>query len=338
VNGPDVFPKAAEGGRFNPFTAHHSRFFMGRQEGVSIMTAIKRIGFIGLGNMGFPMAGHLVRAGFDVTVHDIRLEAVKAFLAEHGGRAAASLVEAAHGMDAVITMLPDDRVVRKVVLGEGTEDCLAAGLARGAVVVDMSTCNPTATRSLAEALEPRGIGVVDAPVMGGVVFARDASLDIMAGGEAALVERLGPLLKALGRNVLHCGGVGSGHALKALANYVNACALITVIEAMTIGRRFGLDPQLMADALTTMCAGRNHPVQKKVAPHVLTRRYATGMAMGFIAKDVKIAMDAAKALGAFAPLGERVSELWSAAAKKLGPERDHTEIARYWEEATGIRL
>jgi len=238
----------------------------------------------------------------------------------------------------VITMLPDDKVVRKVVLGDGSENCVAAGLARGAVVIDMSTCNPSATRSLAEALKPRGIDVVDAPVMGGVIFAKDATLDIMAGGETALVERVKPVLSALGRSVIHCGGTGTAHALKALANYVNACALINAIEAMTIGRRFGLDSKLMAEALTTMCAGRNHPVEKKVVPHVLTRKYGTGMAMGFIAKDVRIAVETARSVGAFAPLGERVSELWSAAADKLGADLDQTEIARYWEEATGVRL
>jgi 3-hydroxyisobutyrate dehydrogenase len=302
------------------------------------MNTIKKIGFVGIGNMGAPMAGHLVKKGFDVTVYDIRPEVVKTFVAQHGGRGAASLVDAAHGMDAVITMLPDDKVVRQVVLGDGSENCIAAGLGRGAVVIDMSTCNPTATRSLAEALQPRGIGVVDAPVMGGVIFAKDATLDIMVGGEPALVDRVKPVLAAIGRNIIPCGGTGTAHAMKALANYINACALINAVEALTIGKRFGLDAKLMAEALIPMCAGRNHPIEKKVIPHILTRQYGTGMAMGFIAKDVKIAVDTAKSIGAFAPLGERVSELWSAAVEKLGPDLDQTQIARYWEEATGVKL
>jgi 3-hydroxyisobutyrate dehydrogenase len=302
------------------------------------MNTIKKIGFVGIGNMGAPMAGHLVKKGFDVTVYDIRPEVVKTFVAQHGGRGAASLVDAAHGMDAVITMLPDDKVVRQVVLGDGSENCIAAGLGRGAVVIDMSTCNPTATRSLAEALQPRGIGVVDAPVMGGVIFAKDATLDIMVGGEPALVDRVKPVLAAIGRNIIPCGGTGTAHAMKALANYINACALINAVEALTIGKRFGLDAKLMAEALIPMCAGRNHPIEKKVIPHILTRQYGTGMAMGFIAKDVKIAVDTAKSIGAFAPLGERVSELWSAAVEKLGPDLDQTQIARYWEDATGVKL
>ncbi|HEX6005312.1 MAG TPA: NAD(P)-dependent oxidoreductase, partial [Burkholderiales bacterium] len=256
----------------------------------------------------------------------------------HGGRAARSLAEVGAGAHAVITMLPNDKIVRKVVLGEGSENCVAANLESGAVVIDMSTSDPTGTRGLAAALKPRGIAVIDAPVMGGVVFAKDATLDIMVGGEPELVECCRPLFAALGRSVIHCGGIGTAHALKALANYVNACALINSIEAMTIGRRLGLDPQLMADALTAMCSGRNHPIEKKIVPQILTRKFATGMAMGFIGKDLRIAVDTAQAIGGFAPLAERVSELWSDAVEKLGYELDQTEIARYWEEANGVTL
>jgi 3-hydroxyisobutyrate dehydrogenase len=209
------------------------------------MSPIKRIGFIGVGNMGNPMAGHLVRAGFDVAVFDIRPEMAQTFLAQHGGRAAASLAEVGGDADAVITMLPDGKAVQKAVLGDG----VAAVLKRGALVIDMGTCNPTDTRALHEELAPRGIGVIDAPVMGGVVFAKDATLDIMVGGDEDLVERVRPVLAAMGRSVTYCGAVGSGHAMKALANYINACALINAIEALTIGKRFGLDPQKMAEAL-----------------------------------------------------------------------------------------
>jgi 3-hydroxyisobutyrate dehydrogenase len=299
---------------------------------------IRKVAFVGVGNMGTPMAGHLVKAGFDVMVFDIRTEIADAFVAQHGGRAARSLAEVGEGAQAVITMLPNDKIVRQAVVGDGSENCVAAGLAAGAIVIDMSTSDPTGTRGLAAALRPRDIPVIDAPVMGGVVFAKDGTLDIMVGGDKALVERCRPLFEAMGRSVIHCGEVGTAHALKALANYVNACALINAVEAMTIGRRFGLHPKLMADALTAMCSGRNHPIEKKIVPHVLTRKFATGMAMGFIGKDLRIAVDTAKSIGGFAPLAERVSELWSDAVEKLGYDLDQTEIARYWEEANGVTL
>lgn len=301
------------------------------------MKKIRKVGFIGVGNMGNPMAGHLVKAGFEVAVFDIRAETTNAFVAQHGGRAAVSLADVAHGADAVITMLPDDKVVRKAIVGDADEGA-AAALAEGALVIDMSTADPVGTRALSATLEPRGIGVVDAPVMGGVVFAKDATLDIMTGGDAVQVERCRPLLEAMSRSIIHCGSVGSGHAMKALANYINACALINAIEAMTIGKRFGLDTKLMADALIPLCAGRNHPIEKKVIPHILSGRHATGMAMGFIAKDVRIALNTAKSIGAAAPLAERVSELWTAAAEKLGADLDQTQVARYWEEASGVKL
>jgi 3-hydroxyisobutyrate dehydrogenase len=301
------------------------------------MTTVKRIGFIGIGNMGSAMAAHLVKAEFEVAVYDIRPETVEIFVAQHGGRAASTLEDVARGAHAIVTMLPDHHIVAKAVLGDGAPGA-AAALARGSIVIDMSTSDPEATRTLAGALQAQGLECLDAPVMGGVVFARDATLDIMVGGDAAVLERCRPLFAALGRTVLHCGPIGAGHALKALANYVNACALINVVEAVVAGKRFGLDPEFMTKALIPLCAGRNHPAEKKVLPHVLTRKYGTGMALGFIAKDVRIALDTARAHGGFAPLAERVSELWTAAAEKLGPGVDQTEIARYWEEAAGVSI
>jgi len=294
---------------------------------------IHTIAFIGIGNMGGPMAGHLARKGFRLAVFDLRRDLVERFVAEHGARAATSPADAANGADAVITMLPNDKIVRAAILGENGA---ASGLTSGAVVIDMSTSDPSGTRTLAADLAQRGIACVDAPVMGGVVFAQDATLDIMAGGEPAVVERCRPVLETLGRSVMLCGGIGTGHAMKALANYVNATALINAIEAMAVGAKFGLDPEFMAKALVPMCAGRNHPIEKKVLPHVLTRKYGTGMALGFIAKDVKIAHDMAVNSGAFAPLAEKVSALWSDAAGKVGATVDQTEITRYWEAANDV--
>jgi 3-hydroxyisobutyrate dehydrogenase len=294
---------------------------------------IKKISFIGVGNMGNPMAGQLVKKGFDVTVFDARAETTRAFVAEHGGKAAA-LADAGRGADTVIFMVPDDKVVRQVLFGDG----LAGHLARGTTVIDMSSSAPAATVAIGKDLASRGIGYVDAPVMGGVVFAQDATLDIMAGGEPALVERCRPLFEAMGRKLYICGALGSGHMLKSLTNYINACALINTLEAMVIGRKFGLDSQVMAYAIDAMCNGRQHPIVKKVVPHVMTRTYGTGMAMQFIAKDVKIAVETAKSIGAAAPLAEKTAELWAAGCAQLGGTRDQTEIARYWEEATGVKL
>ncbi len=298
------------------------------------MTPIRKIGFIGVGHMGGPMAGQLVKKGFEVTAFDLREGALHAFAAEHGGKTAATLADAGRGADAVIFSLPDDKVVRQVLFGDG----LADHLARGTVAIDMSSSAPAGTVAIGSELVQRGIGYIDAPVMGGVVFAKDATLDIMAGGDPAAVERCRPLFEALGRKLYRCGALGSGHMLKSLTNYINACAFANTLEAMVIGRKFGLDSQVMAEAIEAMCNGRQHPIAKKIVPHVLTRKYGTGMAMQFIAKDVKIAVDAAKSIGAAAPLAEKTAELWTAACEQLGGTRDQTEIARYWEDAAGVKL
>jgi 3-hydroxyisobutyrate dehydrogenase len=295
---------------------------------------IRRITFIGVGNMGNAMAGQLVKKGFDLTVFDVRQETAQAFVTQHGGKAAKTLAEAGQGADAVIFMVPDDKVVRQVLFAER----LADALARGTMVIDMSSSAPEGTLAIGQDLGRLGIDYVDAPVMGGVVFAKDASLDIMAGGDAALVDRCRPLFEAMGRKLYVCGPLGSGHVLKCLTNYINACAMINTLEAMTIGAKFGLDSGVMADAIEAMCNGRQHPIAKKVVPHVLTRKYATGMAMQFIAKDVKIAVDSAHSIGAAAPLAEKTAELWAAACEQLGGKLDQTEIVRYWEDASGVRL
>ena len=298
------------------------------------MSPIKKISFIGVGNMGNAMAGQLVKKGFDVTVFDARAETAQAFVNQHGGKAAATVADAGRGADAVIFMVPDDKVVRQVLFADG----LADSLTRDATVIDMSSSAPEGTIAIGKDLGARGIGYVDAPVMGGVIFAKDATLDIMVGGEPALVDRCKPLFDAMSRKLYVCGPLGSGHVLKCLTNYINACALINTLEAMTIGAKFGLDSGVMADAIEAMCNGRQHPVAKKVVPHVLTRKYGTGMAMQFIAKDVKIAVDSAHSVGAAAPLAEKTAELWAAACEKLGGKLDQTEIVRYWEEKSGVKL
>jgi 3-hydroxyisobutyrate dehydrogenase len=299
------------------------------------MTPISTIAFVGLGNMGAPMASHLVAKGFALSLYDRRPEIAHAFAADHGGRVAATLADAASGADAAICMLPDDKAVGEVVLGPGG---LASALGSGTIIVDMGTSHPRATIEIGMMLAARGIRYVDAPVMGGVVFAKDATLDVMAGGSDEDIARCMPIFAAVGRQVFRCGGLGCGHALKALANYVNASALVSVIEAIAIGRKFGLDSNVMADALVHMCAGRQHPLEKKVIPQVLTHKFSTGMALGLIAKDVSIAANFGRSIGAMTPLVDRVCEVWGEAEVAIGGDADHTEVARLWEQRNGVTL
>ncbi len=293
------------------------------------MTARPRIGFVGLGNMGRPMAENLLKAGFELAVAD----ADPGHLAGLGARAAlpASLVELGRLCDIAITMLPDGKIVRKVLLGDaGSNDGVLAGLAAGSLVIDMSSSAPVGTRALGTDLAARGIALVDAPVSGGVKRAIDGTLAIMVGGEAADIERARPLLAAMGRDIFPTGALGSGHAMKALNNYVSAAGLAAAAEAVLVGERFGLDPGVMVDILNAS-TGRNNATENKLKQFILPKRYAAGFTMGLMAKDLRTALETAEATATPAPLAAACIAMWNAAEARLGGAADHTEIARYLE-------
>jgi 3-hydroxyisobutyrate dehydrogenase len=202
----------------------------------------------------------------------------------------------------------------------------------------MGTSSPPSTLAIAAQFRARARAYVDAPVMGGVPFARDGTLDIMTGGEPGAVDRCEPIFGALGRRIWRCGTSGSGHALKAIANFANAATFIALLEAMTTGRKFGLETSFMAEALQAMCSGRQHPLEKKIVPQVMTRRFDTGMAMGLIAKDVGIAADLARSVGARSSIADATRALWQEAAQRYGATHDQAEIARLWEDTAGVEL
>jgi 3-hydroxyisobutyrate dehydrogenase len=203
-------------------------------------------------------------------------------------------------------------------------------MAEGSLLIDMSTSNPVDTRGLGEDLAGRGIGMIDAPVAGGVIFATDATLSITAGGDPDLIVRCRALFDAMAGDVIRCGPLGAGHAMKALNNFVNASALVTAFEALAIGTRFGLEPEVMLDCMTAAATGRNNPIEKKVKPYIADPDHVTGMALALLAKDVGIAADTAKSVGAFAPIADLCSSLWHDAAQKFGGDRDQIDVARLW--------
>jgi 3-hydroxyisobutyrate dehydrogenase len=293
------------------------------------MTAKPRIGFVGLGNMGAPMAENLLKAGFELAIAD----ADPGRLAGFAKRAAqpASLAELGRASELVITMLPDGKIVRKVLCGTaGSNDGILAGLAAGSLVIDMSSSAPVGTRALGAELAARGVALVDAPVSGGVKRAVDGTLAIMVGGEAADVERCRPLLAAMGRDIFPTGPLGSGHAMKALNNYVSAAGLAAAAEAVLVGQRFGLDPAVMTDILNAS-TGRNNATENKLKQSILSRRYGAGFSLGLMAKDLRTALETAEATATPAPLAAACIALWNAAEARLGGAADHTEIARYLE-------
>jgi 3-hydroxyisobutyrate dehydrogenase len=291
---------------------------------------IRRVGFVGIGNMGWPMAANLVRAGFDVVAADTAPGRAAAFAAEAGARAASS-AEAAAGADAVVTMLPTSGDVAEVI-GQVSEVLRA-----GTLVIEMSSGIPTVTQALAADLAERGVGLIDCPVSGGVARARTGELAIMAGGDPGQLRLAEPALKAMGTSVHHCGGVGAGQAMKALNNLVSAGGFLIGIEALLIGEKFGLDPALMVDVLNAS-SGMNNSTQKKFRQFVLSRRFDSGFGLDLMVKDLSIALEVGRDTQTPTPFAALCREMWSSAASMLGPDQDHTAAARLSETLGGAEL
>jgi 3-hydroxyisobutyrate dehydrogenase len=288
------------------------------------LSGYKRVAFLGLGKMGLPMARRLHEAGAPVLGFDVAESAREAF-SQGGGAVASSAQEAAQSSDVLITMLPHGKAVRTALLGG---EPLVAHLGKGAVIIDMSSSAPVGTRELAEELAARGIHLIDAPVSGGVKRAIDGSLAIMVGGAAEIIARVRSLLEAMGKSIFETGGIGSGHAMKALNNYVSAAGLTAACEALQIGEKFGLDPVLMTDILNAS-TGRNNSTEVKLKPFVIPKNYASGFSLGLMAKDLRTADDLARHLGVPAPFSAEVTALWEEALAALGAQADHTAIDEF---------
>src|SRR6201988_4044661 len=292
------------------------------------MTDKPSVGFIGVGNMGWPMAACLVRAGFRVHVNDSRREMANNFVQQIGGNAPDSLRQLAAESDVVVTMLPTSAIVSHV-LADG-DDTVLAGMRPGTIVIVMSSGVPSATQELAERVHALGGHMIDAPVSGGVPRAKTGQLAIMAGGDAATIDRAMPVLSAMGSSVLKTGAVGSGQAMKALNNLVSTGGFLIGIEALLIGQRFGLDPAVMTDVLNA-ATGMNNSTQRKFKQFVLSRKFDAGFTMGLLAKDLSIAMQVGRETATAAPLSALVNEMIVAAQSRFGPNADHTEMAKLCE-------
>jgi len=293
------------------------------------MSGIKNIGFIGMGNMGVPMAANLVRAGYDVTAYDIAAGRAENFAKAHSARAAASLAALGQSCDLVITMLPSGREVRHALL-EAEDRALTRNLRAGSTVIDMSSADPVGTRRLGAELAAHNIELVDAPVSGGVPRAKDGTLAIMIGGSAGAVQAVKPVLSKMGGKLFEVGGLGCGHAMKALNNFLAGTSFAAASEAVRVGRTFGLDPAVMIDVIN-VSTGRSFPTDLVMKQHVLSGTFATGFALGLLAKDVGIAADLASQVGADAPIVRTISGLWAEARDAIGPAQDHSRAAEYWD-------
>ena len=292
---------------------------------------IRNIGFVGIGNMGWPMAANLVKAGFEVTVSDAVPGRAEQFAREVGGRPAAGAAQAAEGADAVVTILPTSKQVAAVA------EQIAPALSAGALVLDMTSGQPAKTREIAAKLAKCGVAMIDAPVSGGVPRATTGDLAIMVGGEEAQLDRAEPVLKAMGTSLHRCGGIGAGQAMKALNNLSSAGTFLVGVEVLLIGQRFGLDPAKMVDVLNAS-SGMSNSSQRKFKQHVLNRRFDDGFALELMVKDLGIALEVGRETETPTPFSALCKEMWAAALATLGPGHNHTASAQLSEKMAGEAL
>jgi 3-hydroxyisobutyrate dehydrogenase len=291
---------------------------------------IRTVGFIGIGNMGRPMAANLVTGGYQVVLYDLDGKRAQDAASAIGAKAAGTLGDLGKSVDAIVTMLPTGKEVRACLL-EAEGGALAANLPKGAIVIDMSSADPVGTRQIHADLAKRGLAFVDAPVSGGVPRATDGSLAIMIGGDAAAVAAAKPVLEKMGTRLFDVGGPGNGHAMKALNNFVAGTSFIAVSEALLVGEKFGLDPATMVDIMN-VSTGKSFNTEHVAKQHVVSRQFASGFALGLLAKDVRIADGLAKALKVRSPLIDMSSALLGEARDSVGFEKDHTLAYTYWEK------
>jgi 3-hydroxyisobutyrate dehydrogenase-like beta-hydroxyacid dehydrogenase len=292
----------------------------------------KVIGFIGLGNMGAPMAGRLLDAGWQLHVFDVRAEAVQA-LAARGAKAAKTPADVANQAAVVFASLPTPAVVHEVVLGPH-------GVATGGKVrtfVDLSTTGPRMASEIAAGLRAREITAVDAPVSGGVGGAKKGTLAVMVAGPKAIAEDLRPAIEVLGKYFYVGDQPGMGQTMKLLNNMLSATAMAATSEVMVLGTKAGLDPKVMLDVINSG-SGRNTASMDKFPNAILPRTFGYGFATGLMYKDLRLCMELADAQKVPMWVSSAVERLWLWCQSRQGPQSDFTSIVKCVEEWAGVEV
>ena len=292
-----------------------------------------KVGFVGLGNMGNPMATNLVKAGHELTVHDLRREAATNLL-EMGANWADSPREVVPGNDVVFTSLPVPRDVDAVVLGENG---IMESATPNTVYMDLSTNSPTAIRRIHDVCAERGVPVLDAPVSGGVYGAAAATLAVMVGGDQAIFDRMKPTLDAIGSHVVYCGPIGNGMVCKICNNLLSMGIGVLMTEALTLGVKAGVDLAILADVIANSSGGNRRLVEK--FPRFLFQgNFEPGFATALAAKDVRLATDLGREYGIPMELSNLVDQRHvEAMFRGWGPE-DSDAVSKIQEEKAGVQL
>lgn len=293
---------------------------------------MERIGFIGLGIMGKPMAEHLVKSGYEVTVHNRSVAAVDA-LVQLGAKKGTSPRLVAEQSDVVITMLPDSPDVQKVLLGS---EGVLQNLSTGAAIIDMTTASPVLARRIAEEAKSKGIAFMDAPVSGGEVGAQNGTLSIMVGASAETFDRLLPILEKMGKNIVHVGDVGAGQVAKAANQVIVALTIEAVSEGLLLASRAGVDPAMVRQALLGGFASSR--ILELHGQRMLDRNFNPGFKAILHRKDLGIALETGKAFGVPLPATAMAHEMFNALVASGDAEKDHSAILNILEKLAGAEM
>ncbi|GAA6293653.1 2-hydroxy-3-oxopropionate reductase [Enterocloster asparagiformis] len=291
-----------------------------------------RVGFIGLGIMGKPMAKNLLKAGYDLVVTDLNQEAV-AELAAAGAQAAANGAGVAGACQVVITMVPNSPHVRAAVLGENG---VAQGAKPGTVLIDMSSIDPTESKAIGAELAKKGIEMLDAPVSGGEPKAIDGTISVMVGGKRELFDRYYDLLMAMAGSVVYVGELGSGNVAKLANQIVVAVNIAAVAEALTFAKKAGTDPELVYQAIRGGLAGST--VMDAKAPMMLAGNFKPGFRVELHIKDLTNALNAAHAISAPVPLSGQLMEIMQSVKADSCDKEDHSSIVRFYEKLSNVTV
>ena len=290
-----------------------------------------KVGLIGLGIMGKPMAKNLLKAGYDLTVSDLNKAAVEEIVA--AGAKSATNAEIGESCDVVLTMVPNSPQVKAVMLGE---DGVAAHMKPGSVFIDMSSINPVASKEIAAELAKKNIEMLDAPVSGGEPKAIDGTLSFMVGGKQEVFDKYKDLLGAMGASVVRCGEVGAGNTTKLANQIIVACNIQALSEALTLAKMAGVEPQLVFEAIRGGLAGST--VMNAKAPMMIAGDGKPGFKIDLHIKDLNNALDCAHAVGAPVPMTAGVQEVLQWLHNQGEGQHDHSCIAHYYEKLTGIEI
>jgi 2-hydroxy-3-oxopropionate reductase len=292
----------------------------------------KKLGFIGLGIMGRPMAKNLLKAGFNLVVFSRSNGPIEELVKEKA-LSANSPGEVAEHSEVIITMLPDSPEVEEIILGK---DGVIRGTKPGSVVIDMSSINPLVTQEIAKALKEKEVEMMDAPVSGGEIGAIQGTLAIMVGGEEKVFNDCMEIFKAVGKNIVHVGGIGAGGYVKLVNQIIVALNIATVGEAFSLGVKAGLDPQVIYQAIRGGLAGSS--VLETKAPMIFGRNFKPGFKIRLHQKDLKNALSTARDLGVPLPLTSLVQQILISLMTDGRGDEDHSALATFFEKMAKVEI